>query len=336
MPHSHTDTPAGSLPLRFGQAGEAIRDLQMRLVRAASTLITDDPGRFGDTTLASVIAFQQRVGLQPDGICGTQTWSALVESGYALGDRLLYQRTPMLRGDDVSDLQHRLSALGFLSSRVDGIFGPETSAAVTSFQRNAGLTTDGVVGPSVLDQLHRLGGRTGTVTKAHLHEQITLQDAPRLLSDQRIVIAESGTLPAIAGAIGRALDDAGARTLIVHHPDGSAQAAEANRFDAMLFLGLTGRAEPGARLAYYETAGFESMGGHRFADFAADALRSIDLPGEVVRKGMRLATLRETRMPALCCEVGPVHWLVEHAASVAGALAWAAAQWTAEPLEPTE
>ena len=45
----------------------------------------------------------------------------------------------MQRGDDVADLQQRLSTLGFDTGRVDGIFGDRTSRALAEFQRNAGL-----------------------------------------------------------------------------------------------------------------------------------------------------------------------------------------------------
>ena len=49
-------------------------------------------------------AFQHRSGLEVTGVCDGPTWSVLVEAGYHLGDRLLYLRTPMLRGDDVTAL----------------------------------------------------------------------------------------------------------------------------------------------------------------------------------------------------------------------------------------
>ena len=75
-------------------------------------------------------AFQDARGLRVDGICGPETWGALVESGYRLGDRLLYLRRPMLRGDDVAELQRRLNGLGFDAGREDGILGPETEAAL--------------------------------------------------------------------------------------------------------------------------------------------------------------------------------------------------------------
>lgn len=333
------DTPAAlppELPLREGHQGRPVRDLQQRLVRAMNLMVPDQPGYFGHATAEALKAFQQQAGLEVNGICGRESWSALIESGFALGDRPLYRRSPMLRGDDVSDLQVRLSSLGFQSGRVDGIFGPDTAEAVSQFQRNAGLVSDGIVGHAFLEQLLRMGGRTGTVTKAHVHEQLELLDGPRHLAGQRVVVAESGSLPAIANALGRRLDDAGAHCLVVHHPDGSAQAAEANRFDAHVFLAIDARTGTGCRLASYQSPGFTSMGGRHLAEMVATTLDDIDLPGEITLAGMRINVLRETRMPAVSCEVGPVSWLVENSAEIAAALTSAIGRWAIQPIEEPE
>lgn len=48
---------------------------------------------------------------------------------------------------DVWDLQYRLYALAYYTSPLDGIYGKETQAAVRKFQRDYGLTPDGVAGP---------------------------------------------------------------------------------------------------------------------------------------------------------------------------------------------
>jgi N-acetylmuramoyl-L-alanine amidase len=327
-----TRPPLPGLPLARGATGDAVRDLQQRLIRCDVTLVADPPGRFGSGTLEAVRTFQERQGLRVDGICGPQTWSALIEASYHLGDRLLYQRTPMLRGDDVAELQLRLSSLGFHEGRVDGIFGPQTAAALTEFQRNAGLTTDGVFGPDALAVLERIGGRTGTTTKAGVQERIDLRSGPRNVAGRRVVVAESGAMPALANALGRALDDAGAVSLVVHHPDGSAQAAEANRFDAEVFIGLGLRDAAGSRLAYYATTGFESAGGRRLAELAQRELADLGAPPTSEVAPMRLPVLRETRMPALLCEVGPAPWLVEHNADVAASLARAVVEWSDEPI----
>ncbi len=60
---------------------------------------------------------------------------------------LSYQEgTQMMTGDDVTELQTRLLALGYDCGKVDGYFGPLTSAAVCAFQEANGLEVDGIVG----------------------------------------------------------------------------------------------------------------------------------------------------------------------------------------------
>ncbi len=112
--------------LRPGSHGEAVRDLQLRLGALGHETPHDEFGEFGPTTEQVVRGFQEARGLRVDGLCGPQTWAAVVESGYRLGDRLLYRRRPMLRGDDVAELQRRLNGLGFDAGREDGILGDDT------------------------------------------------------------------------------------------------------------------------------------------------------------------------------------------------------------------
>ncbi len=51
-------------------------------------------------------------------------------------------------GDDVVRLQKRLNAAGFDCGEADGIFGPNTEAALRAFQADAGIAADGIAGPA--------------------------------------------------------------------------------------------------------------------------------------------------------------------------------------------
>ena len=124
-----------SLPLERGQQGEAVRDLQRRLIAAGFPLSNAEWGYYCRETEATVSSFQEARGLPADGVCDRVTWMALVDASWELGDRTLYLRVPNLRGDDVAELQRQLGRLGFDPGRVDGIFGPNTTAALELGQR---------------------------------------------------------------------------------------------------------------------------------------------------------------------------------------------------------
>jgi len=62
------------------------------------------------------------------------------------------------QGPDVRVVQSLLNRIGYSAGPVDGVFGSRTYQAVVAFQRNNGLTADGIVGPAtwrVLDRLLR-------------------------------------------------------------------------------------------------------------------------------------------------------------------------------------
>lgn len=54
------------------------------------------------------------------------------------------------KGDEVRRIQKKLKELGFYSGAVDGIYGSATKKAVTAFQKNCGITADGIAGPKTL------------------------------------------------------------------------------------------------------------------------------------------------------------------------------------------
>ena len=284
--------------LRVGAAGSAVGELQQCLA-AAGLADSGEPYRYSAATEQAVREFQTKRGLRVDGICGPETWNDLVESGYQLGDRLLFLRPPFLRGDDVADLQHRLNLLGFHAGREDGIFGPQTERALREFQLNLGLSIDGQCGRATLLRLNQVGSLSDGAA-ASVREREALRRDPRLLASRRLYVAADPDLRTLGEAVARGLLESGAQVL----PDASGRpssllAEEATRYKADIVVALRAGDEPGRRVTYYATRTFRSEGGHALAVRLAEELEHGF--GPVDACGRAYGILRETPMTAVEC-----------------------------------
>ncbi len=291
--------------LRRGSGGDAVVRLHEHLVRAGLPVQGDAVDQFGAATEETVRAFQRRRRLQVDGICGPDTWSALRENKLVLGDRLLSMRRPMLRGDDVRDLQQRLSAIGFDAGRTDGIFGPHTDTALRDFQRNAALAVDGTCGPQTLEAMRRVGGLAdGRISE--LREREFLAASARALPGRRILLASrmSGVGPSVT-AIATLLDERGAHcTTAVDVSIDTDAARAANELDADLCVVLQPLVDPAWRCAYYRSGYYRSFRGHAIALRVAEQLAQGSAHATTaLTAGLSGGVLRETRMPAVVVQL---------------------------------
>jgi N-acetylmuramoyl-L-alanine amidase len=173
---------------RRGDDGEAVRDIQDRLIALGHTTDPDSVASFGEGTFRAVAEFQTKRGLWADGIVGPDTWRALVSAGFKLGSRILYHRVPMMRGDDVADLQRKLNSLGFDSGNVDGIFGPDTLRGLLEFQANRGLAEDGLTGTEVLAELSLMARATSKPGREVVRDHQWLENLPSTMAGQRIYV----------------------------------------------------------------------------------------------------------------------------------------------------
>lgn len=151
-------------------------------------------GKFGKGTYDSLIQFQKDYGLKVDGLAGTKTFDKLYEltgandsnisfdfgqwvrelqsecnrQGFSNqkvdgdpGDKTL-KGCPTLRkgaeGNITKLMQERLISLGYDLGKhgADGDFETDTYNAVVKFQKDNGLTPDGIVGPSTWRKLLNL------------------------------------------------------------------------------------------------------------------------------------------------------------------------------------
>ncbi len=320
------------MPLKPGDRGPAVGDLHRRLRQSGYTV--DDPAdELTDGTHAALIAFQQARGLIDDGICGAETWASLVERGHELGSRNLYLRAPMMRGDDVSELQRRLGAMGFDAGRVDGIFGPDTARAVAEFQRNTALTSDAIAGRDTFAALDRLTSRAGTDTLAAVRERERLRRAPSSTEGRRVVVGDLGGAAALAEAVGRYLSAREVEVAVMATPDGSAQARASNEFGADLYLGLIVVEDDMVEAAYFAVEGFQSYGGGYLAELLCAGLDVLDTPVPRTAIGRRLPALRETKMPAVVCRLGPARAIVTGGRGLASAMADCVIFWLQHPFD---
>lgn len=143
--------------IHAGARGPAVEDIQRRLTYLGYRLgETGVDGVYLADTVEGIRSFQGSLGLPQTGEVDAVTWSALVDSTFAFGDRMLYLRAPFFRGRDIEILQVALNSLGFTCGEVDGVFGTYTERAVIEFQRNMELDDDGVVGQDTFRELKQL------------------------------------------------------------------------------------------------------------------------------------------------------------------------------------
>lgn len=306
--------------LRQGDRSPRVLDVQERL-RELGYEIDDESSVFGPGTTRAVRTFQQARNILVDGIVGPHTWAELQEAFFVLGDRVLYAKKPPIRGDDVVTLQQRLNGLGFDSGREDGIYGRNTAAAVRLFQKEYGVSEDGIFGPRTHAALLGLRidvSRTAAILREELrrversgiHETSIAIDAGHGGPDPgeigRAGLSESEVCWDLATRLAERLIGRGAKVLQTRMasegPDNTERAQRANEFGADLLISIHlnthESAEAGGSSSYYFGA---SKTGQALAENIQDEL--ISLGASDCRTHARAyPLLKETRMPAVLVE----------------------------------
>ena len=286
-----------------GDRGEGVRDIQTRLVALGYAIDGDDLGTFGHATRQAVAEFQRSRGLPVDGLVGPDSWRSLVDAGYRLGERLLYHRVPMMRGDDIEELQARLNALGFDADKADGIFGPATLSGLLDFQHNRGLAEDGIAGELVATELRLVGGTSQKLGREAVRERQWLQSLPDSIAGQKIYIdpdcrstdeASATWAAAIAAATSMRL--VGGHPILSRSidtmPDASVRSQRANRLDVDIVVGFFVPADGEEGVLYFRSEHSRSEAGMAVATAVAERLT-------IPTAGRTMTMLKTTRSPAI-------------------------------------
>ncbi|OHU98854.1 N-acetylmuramoyl-L-alanine amidase [Mycobacterium talmoniae] len=331
-------------PLRRGDRSRAV--IEIRAALAALGLVDSPdadlttgkhvlPDVFDAELDQAVRAFQQQRGLLVDGIVGAATYRALKEASYRLGARTLHHQfgAPMY-GDDVATLQARLQDLGFYTGLVDGYFGLQTHNALMSYQREYGLSADGICGPETLRSLYFLSSRvTGGSPHAIREEELVRRSGPKL-SGKRIIIdpgrggsdhgpimrgpegpiSEADVLWDLASRLEGRMTAIGMETFLSrptgHSPSDTDRANTANAVGADLMISLRCAAHPSpaangvASFHFGNSHGSVSTIGRNLADFIQREVVARTGLQDCRAHGRTWDLLRLTRMPTVQVDVG--------------------------------
>ena len=170
--------------MRYGDSGDIVFTLQNRLIELGYLVGTAD-GKFGNSTKTALVAFQSANNLTLDGVAGAKT-QGLLYSNAAVKNTVSTSATLKLGAisDAVRDLQERLISLGYLTGNADGNFGTKTSMALIAFQKNNGLSADGIAGSGTLKKLNSLSATStnGTSSSTQSSTAPSLNAAPSAAS----------------------------------------------------------------------------------------------------------------------------------------------------------
>jgi N-acetylmuramoyl-L-alanine amidase len=317
--------------LRLGSRGPAVAEV--RTILAGLGLLNNTEPATADVFDAdcetAVRSFQQRRGLDADGLIGVETYRALSSARWKLGDRVLsHNATAPLVGDDVAALQTQLLEIGY-RVRADGVFGPTTELALRAFQRDLGLVADGSFGPNSLRGLSQLKRRVVGGRPQLLRDMAAVAEAGPDLFGRRIVIdpahggedpgavvagiAEADLVWDLANRLQARLAAVGVTSWLTRGAGNMAtdeqRADFANEQRADLVISLHVGSAPSVRANgvatfYYGAAETSSTLGERLADLVQRELvaRTGLLDARIHGKGWEL--LRLTRMPTVWVEVG--------------------------------
>ena len=243
--------------LKYGSRGDAVRKLQQALIDQGYLKGSAD-GVFGNKTENAVRAFQKAKKLKVDGLAGKKTQELLYGSSgskttstsgststsssttsssssasssstaSSSGDGSLFggnYTTIRLKdeGARVKTLQSALIRLNYLSGKADGKFGSKTLDAVALFQKENGLSVDGLAGKKTLKAIEtadKNGTKRGSTNSSSTTSSSSSSSNTSSSSSGTAVAIQEESKAAVVSTAGDANSVSSSKTATA--PDGTA------------------------------------------------------------------------------------------------------------------
>lgn len=147
--------------LKEEDSGAAVKELEAALL-ALGYLDGAPSVNYSSLTTAAVQRFQAACSMTESGVADLATLRVLYSGNAPYSPMLSLSLSSGAKNDNVSRLQTRLYALGYLSraSSIDGDYGANTAAAVRLFQSAAGITATGTADSATIRALYRADAPT--------------------------------------------------------------------------------------------------------------------------------------------------------------------------------
>lgn len=190
--------PIAGTPMEYGNRGQAVADLQIRL-KELNYYNFDITRSFDMRTRNAIAKFQAKNGIRKNSGKASAETLALLYSQIAIPNNVSVKAAPAptplppmptekltssSKGTEVKNLQKVLIGLGYLDGKANGKYDTVTIDAVKAFQKNNKLKQDGVAGTQTLSVMFSqnaikkdgtMSGVAVDISNANIVPQITTQ-----------------------------------------------------------------------------------------------------------------------------------------------------------------
>ena len=148
-------SPASYAELKNEDSGDAVKTLESALL-SLGYLDSVPSSNFSANTVTALKRMQAACGMEQTGIADVATQRVLYSGNAPASPLLSASLTSGSSGENVTRLQNRLLALGYLcqNSSVDGDYGSTTASAIKLFQTAAGGSATGVADSATIRALY--------------------------------------------------------------------------------------------------------------------------------------------------------------------------------------